>query len=1145
MRTDQRFEDQDRRRPQLHVMTLGIVFCIGILAGCRTATDIVYSGSPAGIVEIPEKYAADSGGYRPGRHGEALWLFSGANYLKYPVLFKKTKVDQGAVSLWFKPSARVRKYSSVYEEFLKFSDEANVFSFVINSVIINNLNLGDQSLLLRQWPSAQDSKAHTHKSLGGIKLDETVPRQFHNVILTWNQDALQVYFDGKLISDQKNGLPIFDGSKACLQLRSGSGVWFDELLVLDKHITPEEAGNLYQADQAWQSDKHTALYVGFDKNLAGKAHVAADGDVVRLFSGIGRPDATFRADDPARIDFYLVNFTAETKKMDLAGRVDDIKKSAVLNNNINLTLAPGQMAKVPFAMQSIRTKGLFWGYFELKDGENQAIAKERIPFALTIAPDIKKYSSKEIPTGLCVPRGLNPPSYVKWAQFKYEFWANQEYAPGKWDFERMDMHVEDALRTGREPMLMFFGTPLFYFKDELILTWNKASNDRAGYTPPEDIEDFKNYVRKIGERYKGKVRHYEVWNEPYWNDPSAGYFYGTAEKYAEMVNATAEILHGIDPENQVGCGMAAAAAWQKTVREMTAGHADYYTLHPYSFASEYDTDESTLLKTRQQLQEAGASTRLANTEMGNVQLQRLAIAPDGYPMSAEEFDKSGKWEKEALQHSYYKTQLRKKCLDPFTSAALIVRALVLSLAGGCEYFLWWDSEPGGVASLTSASHTPSVPSVAYANAAGFLAANSYIRRIDLGAGYLKAYLFRNEKRNDYMIIAWSDKNPETVNLEINDANIKIADIFANPHPFKKIGPVVQTQLTMAPIYLTGLSSIPKEAQPIMKAAQLPEVVFPGSDCEIKATMYNPLGIGLEGELSVEPPPLFAKVPAQSVTLKPKEARDFSFKLAIPEGSPESKELGIVFASGNKDIGRVRIEHTLDIKKGVSARYAKHAPAIDGDLAEWGDLDAFPIVIDKPAQVVYGIPYTAVAHDAGLSCDWRGPQDLSLKAAVACDKTNLYLAIRVFDDCIVNKNARTNPQMTYEGDCVEIFIDARSAPQQGRNEVDQDILQLFLTPMLKDFPAPTYYVMTPKGRKLHGVVLSSTSLADGYALEMQIPLGNFPKLDPAKMKTIGFDIAVDDQDEDLTNRRKSQMMWSGSKDNHSNPSSFGVLIFGEK
>jgi hypothetical protein len=346
---------------------------------------------------------------------------------------------------------------------------------------------------------------------------------------------------------------------------------------------------------------------------------------------------------------------------------------------------------------------------------------------------------------------------------------------------------------------------------------------------------------------------------------------------------------------------------------------------------------------------------------------------------------------------------------------------------------------------------------------------------------------------------------------------------------------------MSPVYLSGLNSIPKEVKPIMRAAQNPEIVFPGSDCEIKVIMYNPLDIALGGELSIEPPKSFTMIPAQSVNLKTKEEKDFIFRFTIPTDFSESKNLAIDFASADKDIGHIRIEYSLNVKKGASARSAKGMPTIDGDLAEWGNLEAFPLTIDKPAQVVLGTQYTAVAHDAALSCDWKGPKDLSLRMAVAHDKDNLYFAIRVFDDRVVNKNASKNPQMSYEGDCVEIFLDARSTERQGRDEVDQNILQLLLVPVLEDFPAPTYYVMTPKGKKLQGVVLCSKSLLDGYTLEVKIPLSNFPGLDLGKMKTIGFDIAVDDKDEDVTNGRKSQMMWSGGGDNHSNPSGYGVLI----
>ena len=46
-------------------------------------------------------------------------------------------------------------------------------------------------------------------------------------------------------------------------------------------------------------------------------------------------------------------------------------------------------------------------------------------------------------------------------------------------------------------------------------TWSRADGDARGtLAPPDDFADFGNFVYTIVERYKGKVRYYQIWNEP-------------------------------------------------------------------------------------------------------------------------------------------------------------------------------------------------------------------------------------------------------------------------------------------------------------------------------------------------------------------------------------------------------------------------------------------------------------------------------------------------------------------------------------------------------------------------------------------------------------------------------------------------------
>ncbi len=45
--------------------------------------------------------------------------------------------------------------------------------------------------------------------------------------------------------------------------------------------------------------------------------------------------------------------------------------------------------------------------------------------------------------------------------------------------------------------------------------WSRAAGDANGtYAPPDDFDDYGDFVATVAERYKGRIRFYQIWNEP-------------------------------------------------------------------------------------------------------------------------------------------------------------------------------------------------------------------------------------------------------------------------------------------------------------------------------------------------------------------------------------------------------------------------------------------------------------------------------------------------------------------------------------------------------------------------------------------------------------------------------------------------------
>lgn len=1113
-----------------------------VSVNCLAAILLTATALLAKEVEIKEKYALDSGGYKDGKYGQALWLAASGYSLEYPALFAQKQVKEGTVSVWFRPAMADWQWKDL--RFVSLSDGKQ--SIVFN---IYNSHADPRKPLKRpdHFLQVLCGKGYPEKIRASKIFHEDFHRTFHHLICTWNEKEAMVFLDGEVLAQQKNEgkwPQPFDGAatKARLSGWAASPILLDEIVILNKHLDPEEAKSFYNRADAWKPDSHTVLYLGFDRTLSAKSVIRDDGENLRIFSYVSRPDATFMADEPLSITFNAANFTPEKKDLVLHGQVKNLKREKVFEKSHKIQVAAGGLSTLDFKMR-LKDKGLFWGDYTLEDAKGNVLAKERIPFAVAF---VGKYQRDQSPAGFVQATGINPTYAEGWSQIKTQPWRHLEYAPGKWYFESIDMIVEDILRTGRKPQICLYGTPDWYLNR---YPTNKYSVEERLYCSPDKVEDFKKFVKILGEHFKGKVYDYEVWNEPYFNQPdpggSSGYFYGTTERYAELVNAAAEVLHQVDPKTRVCSGLGGPETWQRAVARLTAGKADCYGIHPYNLCAlgsdDFSADETGILKMRELLRSEGANETLAVTEIADQTLMSHALDENGYPMTAEEFDKSGRWEKMV---EYFHSQPRSNFHDPYTSAALAVRSLIMSVAGGgCEYFLWWSTGcPSAACNLTCLSNTPSLASIAFANAAGILAEYKFVQRVDLGADYLKAYLLREKKGNRLLLVAWADKDPVAAYLELGKGDIKVLDLYGNAHPFERFGPVVKTILTMPPVYVSGFVEMPSAGQPILKTKMSKDFVFPGEPCQVKVTIYNPLEQNLEGKLQLRLPEEFPVQLEQKVNVGSRKAGEYIFEFNVPADTAGNQPIETILTTGIKGMENIELKSELPVRQNATIKRLAAPVKVDGDISEWGETEKFPILIDKPSQVVVGTPYTKPYIPR---IDWKGPKDLSLRASLACDDNNLYIAIRVYDDILMNPISRTQPAMSYEGDCVEIFLDGRKADKQGLAGYTEEVYQLSFVPAMKDFPAPIWFVGQPKLGRLPGMVVSSMSLQDGYSLEIKIPFSSLPSIVAKPGTIIGFDIAVDDQDTtEPPPGRKSQMVWAGTKNNCADASLFGRVVFGE-
>lgn len=125
-------------------------------------------------------------------------------------------------------------------------------------------------------------------------------------------------------------------------------------------------------------------------------------------------------------------------------------------------------------------------------------------------------------------------------------WARNEPEEGVYDFAALDEEIDELLRRGILPWLcLCYGHPMYYEGDAGAL---RAGG--IGHVPIHTEKEraaWQNYVKQVVTRYRGRIRRYEVWNEP---DVSV-FFLGEKDwvkSYLEMLRLTVPVIRQADPD---------------------------------------------------------------------------------------------------------------------------------------------------------------------------------------------------------------------------------------------------------------------------------------------------------------------------------------------------------------------------------------------------------------------------------------------------------------------------------------------------------------------------------------------------------------------------------------------------------------------
>ncbi len=215
----------------------------------------------------------------------------------------------------------------------------------------------------------------------------------------------------------------------------------------------------------------------------------------------------------------------------------------------------------------------------------------------------KEIKGSKISVGFeCLDRDMFEPEkvYDKLAQTGIKYarcqtgWSKCEKQKGIYDFKWLDDVVDNLAERGIEVYFnLGFGNPLYM---------GETKNPTAvGYVPlyfgDECLQAWKNYVDALSKHFKGRVRIYEIWNEPdhkgFWIPKLPD-----GAEYAKLIRLCSDIIKKNVPDAKIGATTSGAARpfQYEFFSKGGADCIDFFGIHSYCVIPEerHDSEVKTL-----------------------------------------------------------------------------------------------------------------------------------------------------------------------------------------------------------------------------------------------------------------------------------------------------------------------------------------------------------------------------------------------------------------------------------------------------------------------------------------------------------------------------------------------------------------------
>lgn len=710
--------------------------------------------------------------------------------------------------------------------------------------------------------------------------------------------------------------------------------------------------------------------------------------------------------------------------------------------------------------------------------------------------------------------------------------------------------VDWAVDRGNDVLVSLQSTPFTdWARAEAYPHMRKYPWGQVGGHPKLDL--YRNFLREVAKRYKGKVAIWEVENEP----NAGGHIPADRfENYVAICKAVYEELKSADPDTQVFgiCGTSNFQEWMDKVLSHGGSNVlDGVSWHTYT--SPNTPDEINFPKIIKQsvdiVKKYMPDAPIINSETGVYIVLRdkvdqaipASVVADRVRKRDVSFVANG-WMGEAF--------------DEWQGGAGIVTNAVYNFLGGVEKYvffgwnpLWpvnpqWEGKPTNFTMLSAAAdgtRTPSLATLAAATLTTQMEGALIKGAIPVTLEGVRGGMF-DKANGGKLAVLWAPTGRQSVMLKTQSDTLDVVDMFGRLVTVPVVDGVVVRELSALPIYVHDMTrTLTATPGPVEK------IVIEPTDADrgiCRLTLHNrgqavmvgslsPQWLVGDGELSPT---------TQSVNIKPGASADFTFTYKVTSDMEVIKQpmLGATVSQASAGGDVLRFSTSVKIPTRPVVRVSIADASITWVENQQAMVDAMSqakakvMKLERLDQVKLGHPPAlASLHDEKW---WGGPDELSATVKLAMDGKALVLYMDVLD--VAARLPRTWPSV--KGSVVELFFDFRK-PGDGLSEplYGPQTFQVLVKPSLEESvtAAPAW------SPQLGEMKIQSVSQYDPktrrYWIAMRLPWAKVPGR-PSVGDTFGFDVAVNAAPADGPGR-KTQMILFGTASNAKNASDFGWIV----